>query len=97
MSKRSLRIMDVALFVLGSFGKGFVLMRFEDGAATFGIERAANARGVPLTVVDIAQREARELYQRRLVLVRPDGHSAWRADEQPEDAAAVVATVCGGG
>jgi hypothetical protein len=34
--------------------QGFVLMRFDERAATDRIERAAEARGVPLTVVDIA-------------------------------------------
>jgi hypothetical protein len=82
---------------LDCFGRGLVLMRFDESAATHRIERAAEARGVPLTVVDIAQREARELYQHRLVLVRPDGHSAWRADAQPAEAAGVIATVCGAG
>jgi hypothetical protein len=82
---------------LDCFGKGFVLLRFDESAATDRIERAAEARGLPLTVAAVNSREARELYQRRLVLVRPDGHSAWRADEQPRDAAGVIARVCGAG
>ena len=36
-----------------------------------------------------------ELYERRLVLVRPDGHVAWRGDECPDDAAGVVNRVRG--
>jgi hypothetical protein len=31
-----------------------------------------------------------EAYQRRLVLVRPDGHVAWRADAEPADARALI-------
>ena len=80
---------------LDCFGKGFVLLRFEEGAATDRIESAAEAGGVPLNVVDVDSPEARDVYQRGLVLVRPDGHCAWRADKQPHDAAGVMATVCG--
>ena len=35
------------------------------------------------------------LYERRLVLVRPDGHVAWRGDEVPSDALALIDTVRG--
>ena len=35
------------------------------------------------------------LYERRLVLVRPDGHVAWRADALPEDAGRIVDVVRG--
>ena len=80
---------------LDYFGKGFVLMRFRPDVATDSIERSARARGVPLTVIDIAQQEAQNLYECNLVLVRPDGHVAWRGDEQPADAEHVIATVCG--
>jgi hypothetical protein len=34
-------------------------------------------------------------YERRLVLVRPDGHVAWRADAEPQDARAVIDCVRG--
>ena len=37
-----------------------------------------------------------ELYARDLVLVRPDGHVAWRGDAGPDDALAVVDRVRGG-
>ena len=36
-----------------------------------------------------------ELYERRLVLVRPDGHVAWRGDTMPDDPLAVVDCVRG--
>jgi hypothetical protein len=34
-------------------------------------------------------------YQRRLVLVRPDGHVAWRADTEPDNVDAVIDVVRG--
>ena len=41
--------------------------------------RRSPQRGVPLTVETIADPDIGALYERRLVLVRPDGHVAWRA------------------
>jgi hypothetical protein len=51
--------------------------------------------GVPLHVVELNQPHITELYACRLVLVRPDGHVAWRADAEPEDARAVIDVVRG--
>jgi hypothetical protein len=53
-------------------------------------------RGVPLTVTTIADAGICALYERRLVLVRPDGHVAWRGDVMPDDALAVVDCIRGG-
>jgi hypothetical protein len=36
-------------------------------------------------------------YERRLVLVRPDGHVAWRGDASPADPLAVIDRVRGAG
>ncbi len=77
--------------ILDLFGRGFVLLRFGGGEAdTAGLEKAARAHGVPFTVCDIADPEIQKLYERRLVLVRPDGHVGWRDDAPPADPAAVI-------
>ena len=39
--------------------------------------------------------EAAKLYERSLVLVRPDGHVAWRGDQAPADALSVIVRVRG--
>jgi hypothetical protein len=39
--------------------------------------------------------EARQLYGRDLVLVRPDRYIAWRGDAVPENVDAILATVTG--
>ncbi len=87
---------------LDLYGKGFVLVRLAANAAETqqpanALLAAAKQRGVPLAVVDLVNAEARSLYEKRLVLVRPDGHVAWRGDEQPENALAVIDTVRGAG
>ncbi|MGE0744976.1 MAG: FAD-dependent monooxygenase, partial [Rhodospirillales bacterium] len=71
------------------FGRGFVLLRFP-GAPADGLGDAATARGVPFTAVDIADPAIAALYERKLVLVRPDGHVAWRGDAAPADPRAVI-------
>jgi 2-polyprenyl-6-methoxyphenol hydroxylase-like FAD-dependent oxidoreductase len=79
---------------LDLFDRGFVLLRFAGGDPAT-IMDAAAARGLPLKMEDIDSAEAAAIYQRRLVLVRPDGHVAWRADEPPTDAGALIDRVRG--
>jgi 2-polyprenyl-6-methoxyphenol hydroxylase-like FAD-dependent oxidoreductase len=82
--------------MLDLYGRGFVLLRLGAGAPdASAFETAASRQGVPLEIVSVTEPEAVELYERRLVLVRPDGHVAWRADAVPADAAAVVDKVRG--
>jgi 2-polyprenyl-6-methoxyphenol hydroxylase-like FAD-dependent oxidoreductase len=81
---------------LDLYGRGFVLARFghdaPDGAA---LAAAAAARGVPLRRVAIEEPAAVDRYERKLVLVRPDGHVAWRGDREPDDSLAVIDRVRG--
>jgi 2-polyprenyl-6-methoxyphenol hydroxylase-like FAD-dependent oxidoreductase len=81
---------------LDLFGDGYVLLAF-DGAADEAspIVAAARSRGVPLELVPIADPAIAKLYERRLVLVRPDGHVCWRADAPPDDTLALVDRVRG--
>jgi 2-polyprenyl-6-methoxyphenol hydroxylase-like FAD-dependent oxidoreductase len=75
---------------LDLFGRGYVLLRF--GAAQPGddaLVQAAAQRGVPLERVDLSDAGAGAAYERRLVLVRPDGHVCWRADAAPGPAEAL--------
>ncbi len=65
---------------LDLFGHGFVLLSFSPSVSTQAMEQAFASRGVPLRVERIDDPAIAALYERRLVLVRPDGHVAWRAD-----------------
>jgi 2-polyprenyl-6-methoxyphenol hydroxylase-like FAD-dependent oxidoreductase len=81
---------------LDLFGRGFVLFRLGgDAPRGEGISSAAAEAGVPLEVIALDLAEVNELYARRLVLIRPDGHVAWRADEEPADARALIDVVRG--
>ena len=84
--------------MLDLFGRGFVLLRFGPQApAASALQSAARSAGLPLAVIDIDHEEAARLYERRLVLVRPDGQVAWRGDALPQDCAALVDQVRGAG
>jgi 2-polyprenyl-6-methoxyphenol hydroxylase-like FAD-dependent oxidoreductase len=81
---------------LDLFGRGFVLLRLaRDAPGGERIAGAAAQAGVPLEVIALDVAQVSELYQRRLVLVRPDGHVAWRADEEPANARALIELVRG--
>jgi hypothetical protein len=81
---------------LDLFGRGFVLLRLGNNPPeAANIEAAATARGVPLTAIALDEPDVLAAYDDRLVLVRPDGHVAWRADEAPADANDLIDTVRG--
>ena len=82
--------------IIDLFGRGFTLLRF--GPTAPDVEPLANGfarRHVPLAVTTIADPAIAELYERRLVLVRPDGHVAWRSDSLPADPLALADRVRG--
>jgi hypothetical protein len=56
---------------------------------------AAAARKVPVTVFESSQPDLVHAYEKPLVLVRPDGHVAWRGDVFPPDLGDLVAAVRG--
>lgn len=81
---------------LDLYGKGFVLLRLGQRAPDpGGIDRAFVHRGVPLTYRTIDDPAFMRLHDCRLVLVRPDGHVAWRGDKPPDDPLAVVDRIRG--
>ncbi|HKT20081.1 MAG TPA: FAD-dependent monooxygenase [Stellaceae bacterium] len=82
--------------VLDCFKRGFTLLRCGAAAPDAApLVEAAALRGMPLDIVAVDAAPALALYERRLVLVRPDGHVAWRADELPADPGAILDRVRG--
>ena len=78
------------------FGHGFVLLDF--GATPHDVAhfaQAAASTATPLEVVPIADPAIARLYERRLVLVRPDGHVAWRSDTADREPREILDIVCG--
>jgi hypothetical protein len=60
-----------------------------------GLERAIRARGAPVTVLDVPDRIARDIYGHDLILLRPDLHVVWRSNAAPEDVAEIAAIATG--
>jgi hypothetical protein len=97
--------------MLDLFGRGFVLLEFGVGAAGASggtaagkavpgaaaqcFSACAEGLGIPLKVINIQQADAIALYEQRYVLVRPDGHVAWRGNQIPGDISGLLATVTG--
>ena len=77
------------------FGREFTLMKLRTECDTRALEQAAQNRGIPLTVLELPRTDIRALYERDLVLVRPDQHVAWRGDRVPSDADALMARLVG--
>ena len=81
---------------LDLFGRDFMLLRLgTDAPEAAPLAAAAAARGVPLTVVRLDEPAVAGAYERRLVLVRPDGHVAWRDDRIPPDPTRLIDCVRG--
>lgn len=79
------------------FGQGFTLIAHADVSASE-IEEArqqAQRAGVPLKILQPAEAALPALYAKRLTLVRPDQHVAWRADAWPSASAALLHKVTG--
>ncbi len=48
-----------------------------------------------MEVVNIDEPKVREIYERDLVLVRPDGHVAWRGNEAPGNPSEIIDRIRG--
>jgi NAD(P)H-hydrate repair Nnr-like enzyme with NAD(P)H-hydrate epimerase domain len=68
-----------------------------DGTDAATILHAAGVRKVPMRFMPLDEPHLLGLYQRRLVLVRPDGHVAWRDDAAPADPLALIDCIRGAG
>jgi hypothetical protein len=73
---------------------GYTLLRLAE-AQTRPLEAAFRSAGAPLDVVDVTSPVARELYERDLLLVRPDLHVVWRGNVLPERVDELVAVATG--
>jgi len=75
---------------------GFTMLRLGTSPAdTSGIKAALEARGAPVTIVDIADVAPRDIYGVDLILLRPDMHVAWRGNTAPTEPEALAAVVTG--
>jgi 2-polyprenyl-6-methoxyphenol hydroxylase-like FAD-dependent oxidoreductase len=75
----------------------YTLLRLNGRGGTDALEAAFRARGAPLAVLDVASAAARAVYERDLLLLRPDMHVVWRGDRPPDEPLTLAATATGHG
>ena len=75
-------------------GDQFTLICFEEMDVSE-FETAAKKRKVGLKLVNIKDAHAATIYEKKLILVRPDQHVVWRGDAMPADADKVMDKVSG--
>jgi hypothetical protein len=64
---------------------------------TAALEKAFRARSVPLSVLHVASEPARSIYERDLILLRPDMHVVWRDNNPPDNPVELAALATGHG
>jgi 2-polyprenyl-6-methoxyphenol hydroxylase-like FAD-dependent oxidoreductase len=78
-----------------ALGQEYTLLRSAPSSDVEPLMQAAARKGMPLALVDVTGAERAELYPEALVLVRPDGHIAWRGDACPAEPDALIELVTG--
>jgi 2-polyprenyl-6-methoxyphenol hydroxylase-like FAD-dependent oxidoreductase len=77
--------------------RGYTLLCLNDRHQTAALENAFRARSAPFDVLQVAGEPARAIYERDLILLRPDMHVVWRGNSPPEDPAVLAALATGYG
>lgn len=80
--------------VYDRLGRWFTLIVLDD-SPTQAMEAAAAQAGVPLSVLRIDDANVARIYEKKLLLVRPDHHVSWRGDSMPADALALIRQAAG--
>jgi 2-polyprenyl-6-methoxyphenol hydroxylase-like FAD-dependent oxidoreductase len=79
------------------YGRGWVLLKLKASATgDTAWTEAARARQMPLEIIPCDEPAVRTAYRRAWVLVRPDGHVAWRGDRLPARGTGAVLDRCRG-
>ena len=81
--------------ILDAYRHKFTIVSFIGESAVQKLVDAAAAVGMPLQVLAIDDTNARSVYETDLVLVRPDGHVAWRGHSLPDDLRSLIGMVTG--
>jgi hypothetical protein len=77
-------------------GRGFTLLKLGNTSAnTKPFEAAMRERRVPLDILEIDDQNIRNIYERDLLLVRPDLHVSWRGNTPPDDPLMLAQIVTG--
>jgi 2-polyprenyl-6-methoxyphenol hydroxylase-like FAD-dependent oxidoreductase len=67
-----------------ALGPDYTLLRFDRRLDVSQLESAAQARRVPLAILDVQAHPSAAPYRHKLLISRPDQHVAWRGDALPD-------------
>jgi 2-polyprenyl-6-methoxyphenol hydroxylase-like FAD-dependent oxidoreductase len=73
-----------------AFGSDYTLLRLDAAVKVDALLAAAQARGVPMSLLDLQGEALPAEYRHKLLVCRPDQHVAWRGDLEPADALALI-------
>jgi hypothetical protein len=73
-----------------AFGPVYTLLRLDPAVDVGPLLAAAQAKAMPIEVLDVQAGRVPDAYRHKLVLCRSDQHVAWRGDAVPADATALV-------
>src|SRR6266404_4015046 len=76
---------------------GYTLLRLNPKHDPDPLRAAFEARGAPLTVLDLTEQPVRGIYERDLLLLRPDMHVVWRDNRMPQNPEELAAVATGHG
>jgi 2-polyprenyl-6-methoxyphenol hydroxylase-like FAD-dependent oxidoreductase len=76
-------------------GQDYTLLCFDPQIDIRPLQSAAACYGVPLEILDLSREAWAPVYDRKLILSRPDGHVAWRGDALPAKPGALINLVRG--
>lgn len=78
-----------------ALGPDYTLLRFDRSVDVQAMLDAAASRNLPMSLLDVDAPEAAGVYDRKLVLSRPDQHVAWRGNEPASDPGSLMDLVRG--
>ena len=78
-----------------ALGPDYTLLRFDTAIDVSDLMSEAARAQVPIKLLDIASSESAGIYDRSLVLARPDQHVAWRGNLPPKDPKELVDLISG--
>ncbi|MGX4709227.1 FAD-dependent monooxygenase [Rhodococcus ruber] len=81
--------------MLDAYRDTFTIVSFVGEDAATELVDAAAAVNMPIQVLAVDDATVRAVYEADLVLVRPDGHVAWRGNSIPEDVSVLIGAVTG--
>jgi 2-polyprenyl-6-methoxyphenol hydroxylase-like FAD-dependent oxidoreductase len=76
---------------------GYTLLCLYGRHDTAALQEAFRGRSAPFNVLHVASEAARAIYERDLILLRPDMHVVWRGNNLPENPAELAALATGHG